>query len=417
MEKVISVMPNYMKFCDGSNGIYQYDELPAIKSIPNLADAVIIGAGPSGLIASLVLAERGFNDIIILEKRNSFNRLNFITLYPETLAFLKKLNLIDDILKLCTPIKSHQFYVNRVDQINFISRNEAYQFSENLIDKDTSYDSESIQNFYLGEGVLMARLCEFQDLLLKKILENKKIRIYFNALGQLIRDPSSGNTFSVRVNESRCISSPKLIVLSDGVRSKNIKPLGINLSEMKNSMKKEFWHIAHCELNEASESNLCYKFDFDDDALQSVSYGLTSPKHKEISVAYCYQEKVSQAHLLKNAEEVANLHGVKIRKLKWYSKPIPVSYLISHQSAKENVVLLGDAVGVGSPNAGLGSVLGLSAYGWCLGEYVKRLLVDKDEANYFYNSTTRSYVKHWQSRSMQIWKQIQQLKNFPSALV
>jgi threonine dehydrogenase-like Zn-dependent dehydrogenase len=52
------------------------EEAPAAAApgaLPTKASALIIGGGPSGLAAALVLSARGWTDVVVLERRDTVN--------------------------------------------------------------------------------------------------------------------------------------------------------------------------------------------------------------------------------------------------------------------------------------------------------------------------------------------------------
>ena len=45
----------------------------------------MLGAGPAGLIAAKILANKGIHEKIIVEKRSTFSRYNMVNFFPESI--------------------------------------------------------------------------------------------------------------------------------------------------------------------------------------------------------------------------------------------------------------------------------------------------------------------------------------------
>jgi 2-polyprenyl-6-methoxyphenol hydroxylase-like FAD-dependent oxidoreductase len=117
----------------------------------------------------------------------------------------------------------------------------------------------------------------------------------------------------------------------------------------------------------------------------------------------------TRTFLEEKAAFFAASQGASFEGIKWQTGGIESKFTLASHLAVDNVVLTGDAAGTGSPNAGLGAVLGISAYGWALQRYCQLAERDRDRAIAFYNDSAREYALNWQSRSGYIWSRILEL--------
>jgi 2-polyprenyl-6-methoxyphenol hydroxylase-like FAD-dependent oxidoreductase len=110
--------------------------------------------------------------------------------------------------------------------------------------------------------------------------------------------------------------------------------------------------------------------------------------------------------LAKRAEIFTHTQDASIRKVLWVSKPINVKFVRADTYSNGNAILAGDAAGVGSPVAGMGAVLAVSAYATAIEKYLKRRDTVSESAAREYNENVSSFVGAWQKRSRHIWSQI-----------
>jgi 2-polyprenyl-6-methoxyphenol hydroxylase-like FAD-dependent oxidoreductase len=84
-----------------------YYELRYFRAPAKLA--LISGAGIAGLAASFELVARGYK-VVIVEKRDTFDRFNVINIDVEAQRFLKKFGLFDEFeTSIAARIKEHRY--------------------------------------------------------------------------------------------------------------------------------------------------------------------------------------------------------------------------------------------------------------------------------------------------------------------
>jgi 2-polyprenyl-6-methoxyphenol hydroxylase-like FAD-dependent oxidoreductase len=384
-----------------------------------LADgALVIGAGPAGLMAALTLRASGVDPVVVVEKRPTLNRMHMITLYQHTLPYLARVGVLDRVAKRAPLIRHHDFYLNRGGRRRkYYSKTMDPTLLER-VDPSMDYSKERINGHFVGESVLAISLADLQHVL-TEAAEARNVTLISDVAARVEPDaPASG--YRVRLQPdigAAVVAKPRLIVLADGMRSENAAAVGIRYSELASPRDTEHWYVFHCE-TDRRESCLCYEFSFDDrDELTDCAFGLFYPQRSEFGVALyrATSEPPSPTFLAEKAGFFASSQRASFGNIKWQTRRVDSKFTCASHLAMDNVVLTGDAAGTGSPNAGLGAVLAISAYGWALQQYWQLAERNRSEAIAFYNETAREYALNWQNRSRYIWSRISDLTNIMSA--
>ena len=58
--------------------------------------AIVSGAGPAGLMSAIILKLKGTDEVVVVESREFYNRMNFINFEKDALRLLKELDLLKD---------------------------------------------------------------------------------------------------------------------------------------------------------------------------------------------------------------------------------------------------------------------------------------------------------------------------------
>lgn len=421
---IAALQPAPPEKADGSRYSFTYPNSSFIPSENGFGQnsAVIIGAGPGGLMAALTLKNHGMNQVVLVEKRNTFSRMQMITLYQHTLPYLKLTGMLDKIVARASLIRHHDFYLNKAGRRNkYYSKAMDTGFLHD-VDERMDYSKERVKDHFVGESVLAISLADLQDVLMQEVLARGVT--FLSDVTATVERNGSHDSFRVRLEcddpqaggRSSMIADPGLIVIADGTRSQNAQAAGITYADMTSPRGNESWYVYHCR-TDWRESALCYEFSFDDhNLLTDCAFGLFYPQRSEFGVALYRSDELepSQDFLREKAEFLARSQGAQFGGILWQSKRIGARFSSASHLAIGNVVITGDAAGNGSPNAGLGAVLAISAYGWALKEYCDRRSYDRDEAIAFYNDTAKEYALNWQNRSRYIWSRTMDLTNLPN---
>ncbi|UTH76445.1 beta-ketoacyl synthase N-terminal-like domain-containing protein [Chromobacterium sp. IIBBL 290-4] len=387
---------------------------PDTPSTSSLVDgAVVVGGGPAGLIAALALKRGGVDQVAVVEKRTVFNRMQMITLYEHTLPYLKRAGILDAIVARSSSIGNHDFFAKFLGQrTKYYARAISRGVLEH-VDADIDYTKEWIRNGFVGESVMAISLADLQDVLMQQALA-QGIHFIADAEATVVAHDTDSERYRLRLDHSRGSSitlDPELIVIADGVRSRNAQAAGVRYRDVASPKGVENWYVFHCA-TDRRESALCYEFDFNrEGVLENCAFGLFYPKRSEFGVAlYMRQNDPPSLALLQDkaaffaAEQQASFEGIQ-----WVTNRIPVRFTAADRLAMGNVLLVGDAAGTGSPIAGLGTGLAISAYGWGVEDYCRRAAKDRADAILSYQDTASEYVTTWHVRSQHIWGDIDAL--------
>jgi 3-oxoacyl-(acyl-carrier-protein) synthase/2-polyprenyl-6-methoxyphenol hydroxylase-like FAD-dependent oxidoreductase len=410
------VIPDTLQFYN-SNGYYfnLKNQAPSLFSTkPSQRRAVVIGAGPGGLVAALTLVANSYQEVIVVEKRQSITRMQMVTLYRHTLHYLKRMGVLDRILRAASCIVKHEFYLTVGDaRQRYYWREPPADFID-TINPTFRYDEENIGDWFEDESVLAISLADLQNALMRETLE-RGVHYISEHEATLVPGGTTHGDWRVRLEKiptgEQYELEAELIVLADGVRGKCAQAAGIDYSFPDPSHAIENWYVYHCA-SRPIVSSLIYEFGFDRGGeLDHCAFALAYPLRNEFGVALCSCRQSVPDHefLTEKAEFFARTWNLPYRGINWLTKPISVRYTLAQQIARDNLVLVGDVAGTGSPCAGLGSGLAISAYGWALNEYCARAAFDRDEAAAFYRAVAGRYPRAWQSRSAQIWGEVRKL--------
>ena len=393
------------------------DAPAAIASLSAGKRGVVVGAGPAGLVAALTLAANGYDEVLVVEKRTAINRMQMVTLYRHTLPYLKRIGVLDAVVRRASPIARHDFYLNMAGRRTRYYSRQLPPGVLDSIDPQLGYGDEAIAELFVGESVMAISLADLQDVLMDVALA-RGVRFMADRQATVVADERVENTWQLLLGEhghepSRRLGAD-LLVLADGARSQVAQAAGIDYG-FCDSTRAESWYVYHCA-SRLDTSWLNYEFSFDQAGhLDHCAFGLAYPRRNEFGVAfYSSRETLPELALFnEKADFFARSWGVGHDGMNWLTQRIEVRQSLAQRVQQGNLLLVGDAAGTGSPNAGLGSGLAISAYGWALDEYCRRARHDREAAGEFYQTTASRYPLAWQQRSALIWDEILGLAGSP----
>ena len=147
-----------------TNYEYQYpiadtlsrEELLAIKS-DNLA--VVSGAGPAGLVAAATLKQKGY-DVVVIDKRNAFTRMNLVNVDPDALHYFKKMGVLEPILNDVTSIHTRHDYRIRQMSSKVILLKSLWLYPIRLM--QNMHIQQAIAEGFQENSILAVSIADFQ---------------------------------------------------------------------------------------------------------------------------------------------------------------------------------------------------------------------------------------------------------------
>jgi 2-polyprenyl-6-methoxyphenol hydroxylase-like FAD-dependent oxidoreductase len=368
--------------------------------------AVVIGAGPGGLIAALTIRQEGYDNVIVVEKRRFFTRMNIVNLHPESRGVLKRLGLLNrfmEVASLLTDHKNHVF-VDGAEMFEFCDRG-----TEVEIDADEHFDVDDVLNGFKNETLYSISLADLQNLLAQAAVE-RGIQLLSGAQGRLVEADNDYYAVAVQLDDGADaleIRQPDLIVVAEGARGETFSEIGGDYGSHESLWPNESWIFGNYRCHPPHGfSHLLFEFTRDCDDL-TISNCIFLPKKGEVNVAVTVDDPAigpAQIRRLVAAQalKVMEAAGVSCTRheVVWHSNH---AVRIAPKSADRcslgrNVVLVGDCMGSNSPVAALGCTLSTSAYSFALRRLVRDLKSGPEAALALYGHRARSYVTRWHNK-------------------
>jgi 2-polyprenyl-6-methoxyphenol hydroxylase-like FAD-dependent oxidoreductase len=372
--------------------------------------AVVIGAGPGGLVAALTIKQEGYDNVIVLEKRPFFTRMNIVNLHPESRGVLKRLGLLERFIDIASLLVDHKNHV-------FVDGVEMFKFHDPGVEVDVDpeqlFNVEDVLNGFKNETLYSISLADLQNLLATAAVE-RGIQILSCAQGRLV--PESDDHYSVEVtlddpSQDFEIRRPRLIVVAEGAKGETVRELGGDYEIGSSFWPNENWVFGNYRCHPTQGfSHLLFEFTRDCENL-TVSNCIFLPRKNEVNVAVTVQDPHIDSLQIRDliatqARKVMQAAGVRCTRheVVWHSnhavRIAPKSADRCHLGA--NVVLAGDSTGSNSPVAALGCTLSTSAYSYALRHLVHDLEWSPELALDRYGSRAKSYVKRWHNKVAEI---------------
>jgi len=371
--------------------------------------AVVLGAGPAGLIAAKNILDAGFHEqIFIIEKRDSFSRVNYLNFFPESWPILRELRIADALKKISHPAKSFRFYIQRSDAItNFESSDE---------NTPMSFDyrgpvKDIFQNPRIGLHIF--NIAQMQHELAQQLIQDKRVKL-IHGEGRVLPTSDKNLMHEIRIeceNDAQpLVLSPDLIVIAEGAHSINREHIGI-IFEQK--IAPQLWCSGSVSLlNHYSNTTMFVQLAdiYKDNILQRTvgifnlpaqQLFLNGEVHKNESVDDCLKRNGAllikyARHAANNAEDLPKL-TVNPDEIQIIRKNEDIIVINPSKAVRavsgNNVILTGDAAGNSTPRGGIGLSLITSVYQQALRDFLNNN--DRKTALVEYNRRVSEIVDYW----------------------
>lgn len=373
--------------------------------------AVVSGAGPAGLMAAYVLKEKGIKEVIVVENRGVFNRMNFINFEKDALCLLKELGILKKFTDLACKIHKIYNYAYEGDKLVETCQSERQKLDDV---ECPCYEAEKMNDLFNNESGYSTSIAELQDLLVSLAVD-KGIKIVKESSIELIETGHERCAVKV-ITPSKTIlyKDPEYVIISEGIHSKSVKSLNICY---ETSDYQEAWVFGNVSAEiDLGQVGTTVNYNFSKDTMdlsncifhkgrQELNVALASQSHKLVE-----KEEVAQL-IRKQAKQICKNHSIysKDFELLWFSKKLVTIYLRKAQNfiKGHNVFLVGDAAGSGSPLAGLGASLAISAYPYALAKLIdERKSLGMEQSFENYNKRLGAYVDKWHNKTKLLKKEI-----------
>jgi 2-polyprenyl-6-methoxyphenol hydroxylase-like FAD-dependent oxidoreductase len=382
----------------------------AFEPRPSEKTAVVIGAGPAGLIAALTLRDEGVGNVLVLERRTVFSRGNVVNLHPESLHALARLGVLRPFLERASLIADHRSDVHA-------DGNELYRFSQTghpvLIDPEASFDVDDVAAGFKNETLYGIALAELQDVLAAEAA-GRGIQILSPAAGTVVPEPSGAHSVRAEIEGglSFTVASPVLIVVADGARAAVPAELDAGEVAAEGLWPNEFWVFGNCRCAPPfGFSNLLFEFRGARCEDLTISNSIFLPRKGEVNVAITVRRPdlsyaETEALVAAQGARVLAISGVAgDGAVVWHSGR---AVRIRPRSARRlhfgcNVVLAGDAAGANSPVAAFGGTLSTSAYSYAMRHLSRDLeALGAHAALSTYGRRVEACVARWHERVAEV---------------
>lgn len=372
--------------------------------------AVVIGAGPAGLMAALTIRHEGYDSVVVLEKRAHFTRMNVVNLHPESLCVFMRLGLLERFLETASRLVDHRNYV-------FVDGEEMFHFSDHgfeaAVDPDARFDADDVLGGFTNETLYSINLADLQHLLATAAVE-RGIQILAPVEGTVEPQGDGRHAVAVCQGEARrplAVLHPRLVVLAEGARGMIVRELAGECGTAANLWPNENWVIGNvrCHPREGL-SQLLFEFDRWCKGL-TISNCIYLPKRGEVNLSVTVDDPriepagISELVATQAAKTLA-ITGVPCDRHEpiWHSRH---AVRITGRSARHcwigrNVVLVGDSMGCNSPVAALGCTLSTSAHSYALRHLVHDLEGCPEAALARYEERARACVARWHDKVAEI---------------
>lgn len=377
--------------------------------------AVVLGAGPAGLLASLLLEQNGYF-VVLIEQRDQFSRHNTVSTQPETLPMLRRLGVLEEFKKTAIFSKEFHGFIEGGSQVIGLQGT----FMGDLEHVNYSLPMPKALNPELWPHYAI-EISRLQVMLSEKAILSENI-VLLHGKGEILLDESDRKLNSLRFISSVkdfsgfVIDKPDLILVAEGAhstsRDQQLKiPFYPTVLDSLGG-GKEYWCsgvvslegvrpndqlFGHMSLVVNPPAGLAVWGVFRPEYNDLFLNGQASEKEKPYSdVEDCLQQN---AYWILKHED-----GFLKTKLPESAKQLRV---VQEKSSKfeltlkmadrfysgRNTVLLGDSAGNGSPRGGLGWNLVSTVYMDALEKLVQSS--SRKEALKIYNQRLMEIVKHW----------------------
>ena len=241
-----------------------YYELRYFRAPAKLA--LISGAGIAGLAASFELVARGYK-VVIVEKRDTFDRFNVINIDVEAQRFLKKFGLFDEFeTSIAARIKEHRYILFKKDGIH---EDLGVSDVSQLQPSNLPFEPEYFHKLFEQDGFYSVRIKDLQTFLANKALDA-----------------------GVTLLSKRPLLQPDLIFLAEGTHSTSANQFGMESKKVNNECSGENWIFGN--INYAGKETFVVSvIDISKNKLEIANI-IFNAKIQEINIAVTSEQYLSQ---------------------------------------------------------------------------------------------------------------------------
>jgi 2-polyprenyl-6-methoxyphenol hydroxylase-like FAD-dependent oxidoreductase len=383
--------------------------------------AVVVGAGPAGLVAALTLRAEGFADVLVVERRETFSRGNVVNLHPESLHVLARLGVLEPFLERASLLSDHRnnVHADGAELYGFQDRGQPV-----AINPECRFDAADVAAGFRNETLYSIALAELQDLLALVAFE-RGVQFVAPAVARVV--PEASGVHSVRIESEGGaveIASPALIVVADGAKGAIAAELGAVDEPAGGLWPDELWIFGNCRCRPPyGFSNLLFEFHGRACDDLTISNGIFLPNKGEMNIAVTVRRPdlsaaEVEALIAAQCAKVLAVAGVAVEfggdaaqpRVVWHTGR---AVRVRPRSARRvhfghNVVLAGDAAGANSPVAAFGGTLSTSAYSYAVRHLVRDLeRHGATQALATYDRRVRACVSRWHQRVAEVRRAIE----------
>jgi len=380
--------------------------------------AVILGAGPAGLIAARAILKSNQHDhVVIVEKRPKFSRFNMVNFFPESWPMLTNLGLDQTFRSIIQSLSKFYFHLAQPNR-------KPISFLREPLPIPTVFDyhgkiSSILLNPQVGFDVV--NLAELQHEIAEALVTDQRVKLIHgtSVVSETPNDDSLHTIEIFRHGEEKSSEfvrlTPDLIVIAEGAHSENRNRIGI---QMKPILDTQYWCSGSVSLKPIETYSIKNNFMtvFDQGGKTIIrTFGIFNARPSELFLnGLARSDEHLEACLKRNA---VTLIAHAITRLGYFAPDLPSEKLeivrkiegqkiieivpskASRFSSGRNIITLGDASGNGSPQGGIGLSLVITFYAQALLD----LLQDwqQDDRNHIldqYNNRVSEIVDYWHTK-------------------
>ncbi|HXW52703.1 MAG TPA: FAD-dependent monooxygenase [Myxococcota bacterium] len=381
--------------------------------------AVVLGAGPAGLLAAKAILHSNQHDyVIIVERRRTFSRFNLVNFFPESWPILTDLGVAQVFRGASKRIEKFDFYFkNSAGQTNRLTK-------EPVPSPEYFNYRDSVKKIFLNPliGFDVINLAELQYELANKLTANQKVRI-IRGTGVVSSSAGDDSLHTIEIRRQTGESSgdttnhklrPDLIVIAEGAHSDNRSSVGI---QMRKVLETQRWCSGSVSLASVKDHIFEKLLKVIDKGGQpSVrTFGIFNARDNELFLNGVANEgEEHDACLKRNAFELIwhactstgyfpfSLIADRLEIIRKAQNQNIIEITPSKASrfySGTNVIITGDAAGNGSPHGGIGLSLVTTVYAQALLDLLEAWQeTDRDQALIKYNQRVSEIVDYWHAR-------------------
>lgn len=394
--------------------------------------ALVVGAGPAGLIAALELKLLGFETLVLEKRSSAFNRLNMVNLKAEVESEFSYLQLLDDFrTQVATRLSEHRYYKLLNEHFEHFDTQVVHSLEgqyEAPISFHTPHTPDESPHFK-QDGLYTVTIAELQQFLGRAALQRGVLIVTDLETVKLLDRPDSVSKDIMALDASgqTRVFHPDLIILTDGSQGKtgDMSYEDIPHTIQPHPCHHEKWIFGHVKYPKRDTSRAHHAFvsvllDYSRKDFTKIANVIFEPRHQEVNIAVSVDRAdLTPEEIREEIEKVAH-RAFSLNQEPAHAQVLYASDVVQVQNKRaqhfvlgNNVLLAGDRAGVSSPLAGLGATLAVTSYAIGIRQVAQAVLADEPEtlsqALRDYQERTLSYITQWSNTSGHIKNFIQTL--------